>query len=233
MFRNALLMLFVLTLTACASPYPLGMSEEQWQKLSPNERQSLLLKQQEYDEKQRLQRQQAQAKQRELELALQLKEEQRLAKLYANPAQGNVVMLNLLSGEYRYKKKVYQVQPTTLLIARGETKEIRLGLRNKKGQRSSERTFVKYNREGTGLYLYLNTPSKYNDDYIAVLRDGRWNCGSNSKHQFAFNKYESLHNLKLFVKDKNAKCRTPLRDSNYDRHDNRYNEISRPNPYRR
>ena len=207
MVKHLLIVLFVLTLTACASPYPMGMSEEQWQKLSPNERQSLLLKQQEYDEQQRLQRQQAQAKQRELELALQMQEEQRLAQLYANPIEGNVVMINLLSGEYRYKKRVFQIQPISLLLARGETKEIRLALRDAKGKRSSERAFVKYNREGTGLYLYLNTPSKYNDDYIAVLRDGRWNCGSNSQHQFAFNKNESLRNLQLFVKDKNAKCR--------------------------
>ena len=207
MIKYGLILSFILLLTACASPYPMGMNEEQWQKLSPNERQSLLLKQQEYDEKKRLERQKAQAKQRELELALQIQEEKRLAQLYANPAQGNVVMVNLLSGEYRYKKRVFQIQPVSLLLARGEIKEIRLALRNAKGKRSSERAFVKYNREGSGLYLYLNNPSNYNDDYIAVLRDGGWNCGSKTHHHFAFNKNESLQKLKLFVKDKHAKCR--------------------------
>ncbi|MBN2865050.1 MAG: hypothetical protein JXK16_03515 [Thiotrichales bacterium] len=229
MVKHLLIVLFVLTLTACASPYPMGMSEEQWQKLTPNERQSLLLKQQEYDEQQRLQRQQAQAKQRELELALQIQEEQRLAQLYANPIEGNVVMINLLSGEYRYKKRVFQIQPISILLARGETKEIRLALRDAKGKRSSERAFVKYNSEGTGLYLYLNTPSKYNDDYIAVLRDGRWNCGSNSQHQFAYNQNESLQNLQLFVKDKNAKCRPQY---SAPQHGQPY-PIGRPIPNRR
>jgi len=230
MIKNSFIILFVLLLSACASsPYPMGMSEEQWQKLSPNERQSLLLKQQEYDEQQRLQRQQAQAKQRQLELALQIQEEQRLAQLYASPVAGNVVMMNLLSGEYRYKNRVFQIQPVSLLLARGETKEIRLALRDAKGKRSSERAFVKYNREGTGLYLYLNTPSNYNDDYLAVLRDGRWNCGSDSQHQFAFNQNESLQRLKLFVKDKNAQCRTPY---SAPQHGQPY-PVGRPIPNRR
>lgn len=32
-------------LTACASSYPLGMSEEQWKSITPGERKALLLKQ--------------------------------------------------------------------------------------------------------------------------------------------------------------------------------------------
>jgi len=232
-FKHLLLWLFVITLTGCASPYPLGMNEAQWSKLSTTERQSMLLKQQEYDEQQRLQRMKAQAKQRQLELALKLQEEQRLAKLYANPSRGNVVMLNLLSGEFRYKKKTYQIQPTTLLLAKGETKEIRIALRNSKGQRSTERFYVKYNREGTGLYIYQHRPTNYNDDFISVLRDGRWNCGSNSRHHYAYNKNESVHNLKLFVKDKDSRCQTPQRDTHQDRYHDQPYQIGRPIPNRR
>lgn len=213
MVRNLFLLFFILTLTACASPYPLGMSEEQWQKLTTDERQTLLVKQQAYDEQQRLERIKTQAKQRELALALELQEEQRLANLHANPSSGDVVMVNLLSGEYRYKNKTFQIQPTTFLIARGETQETRLALRDSKGKSSSERVFLKYNREGTGLYLSLNSPSHYNDDRITILRDGRWDCGSNSHHQYVFNKRESVHNLKVFVQDKNGHCQSPHYDS--------------------
>jgi len=208
MLKNVLLFVVALTLSACASsPYPLGMTQEQWSKLSADERKSMLLKQQEYNEQQRLERIKTQGKQRELELALELKEKERLNKLYQSPGRGNVVMLNLLSGSFHYKKKTYQIQPTSLLIARGEVKETRLSMRNSKGQHSSERIFVKYNNQGTGLHIYLNSPSSYNHDRITILRDGNWDCGSKSRHNYAFNKYESVRNLKVFIKDKHSKCR--------------------------
>ncbi|MEA1988991.1 MAG: hypothetical protein U9N57_07275, partial [Pseudomonadota bacterium] len=160
MLKHVFILTFILTLTACASsPYPLGMTQEQWSKLSSDERKTMLLKQQEYNEQQRLERIKTQGKQRELELALELKEKERLNKLYQSPGRGNVVMLNLLSGQFHYKKKTYQIEPKSILIARGEVKEIRLSMRNSKGNRSSERIFVKYNHQGTGLHIYLNSPS--------------------------------------------------------------------------
>lgn len=208
MLKTILLTLLALTLTACASsPYPLGMTQEQWQKLSAGERKAMLLKQQQYYEQQRLARIKTEGKQRELELALQLKEEERINKLYESPARGNVIMVNLLGGQYQYKKKVYQLQPSTLLLARGEIKQISLDMRDGKGNHSTERAYLKYNQEGTGLYLYLNSPSSYSRDYIAVLRDGRWDCGSKTSHSYAFNKYESFKGLKIFIKDKNGQCR--------------------------
>ncbi len=208
MLKTILLTLLALTLTACASsPYPLGMTQEQWQKLSAGERKAMLLKQQQYYEQQRLARIKTEGKQRELELALQLKEEERINKLYESPARGNVIMVNLLGGQYQYKKKVYQLQPSTLLLARGEIKQISLNMRDGKGNHSTERAYLKYNQEGTGLYLYLNSPSSYSRDYIAVLRDGRWDCGSKTSHSYTFNKYESFKGLKIFIKDKNGQCR--------------------------
>lgn len=226
-FKHLLIMIFVLTLTACASPYPLGMNEEQWQKLSTDERQTLLVKQQAYDEQQRLERAKAQAKERELQLALQLQEEKRIANLYSQPGSGDVMMVNLLSGEYRYNKKTYQIQPTTQLIARGETQEIRLALRDEKDRSSTERAYLQYNREGTGLYISMSSPSSYNDDRITILRDGHWDCGSNSRHQFVFNKRESIQNLNVFIKDNNTQCQTPY----YNQRDQ--HKTGRPNLYRR
>lgn len=205
--------LFILSLTllaglaACStSPYPLDMNKEQWQKLSPEERKSLLLKQQEYDESQRLARIKANAKERELKLKLKLKEEARLSRLYSEPGSGNVVMLNLLSGEYRYKKTRYQIQPVSMLIARGETKEIDLTTRDHKQRTHRERLYVKYLHDGTGVYLYRSSPSRYSDDYIGILRDGRWNCGSTQRKSFQFSKYESLNNLKIFIKEQHSSC---------------------------
>lgn len=227
MVKNLLLLCFILTLSACASPYPLGMSEEQWQKLSPNERQTLLVKQQAYDEQQRLERIKAQAKQRELQLALELQEEKRLASLHANPGSGDIMMVNFLSGEYHYNKKTYQIQPTTQLIARGETQKIWLSMRDKKGRNSTEYAYLHYNRQGTGIYLSLNRSFSYNDDHLTILRDGRWECGSSSRHQYTFNNRESIQNLNVFIKDNNSRCQIPYYDSR-DQH-----KTGRPIFYRR
>lgn len=199
--------LFTILLVSCASsPYPLDMNEEQWQKLSPQERQVLLVKHQAFREAQRLEQIKADAKQRELELALKLKEQERLNTLYSDPVGGNVIMVNLLGGEYRSHKKSYAIQPFSTLLARGETKEIELVMRDAKQRSHTQRAYLKYNGEGTGLYLYLSRPSHYNRDYLAVLRDGHWACGSSSRQSFAFSRYETLNNLKIFVQEQNSNC---------------------------
>ncbi|MDX1347643.1 MAG: hypothetical protein R3189_05280 [Thiomicrorhabdus chilensis] len=199
-------LLTTLLVSCASSPYPLDMNEEQWQKLSPQEREVLLIKHQEFRETQRLEQIKANAKQQELEMALKLKQEERLNKLYSDPAGGNVIMVNLLGGEYRSHKKSYSIQPFSTLLARGETKRIELVMRDAKRRSNTERAYLKYNVEGTGLYLYMSRPSDYNRDYIAVLRDGHWACGSSSRKSFAFSSYEALNNLKIFVQEQNSNC---------------------------
>lgn len=92
------------------------------------------------------------------------------------------------------------------LLARGETRQIGLVMRDSKQGSNTERAYLKYNVESTGLYLYLSRPSDYNRDYIAVLRDSHWACGSNSRKSFAFSSYEALNNLKSFVQEPNSNC---------------------------
>ncbi|MDG6777331.1 hypothetical protein QCB44_01290 [Thiomicrorhabdus sp. zzn3] len=196
-----------LLLSACASnPYPLNMTEEQWNKLTPDERKTLLLKQQEYQEQQRLERIKANAKRDEQQMALKLKEQERLNRLYSNPGNGNVLMVNLLSGEYRSHKKSYQLQPYTTLIARGETKEIELVMRDNKQYTRTERAWLQYNPQGTGIYLYLSYPSDYNHDRITLLRNADWICGSQHKSGFQFSKYEALNHLRIYIEEQGSQC---------------------------
>ncbi|WP_373019701.1 hypothetical protein [Thiomicrorhabdus sp.] len=208
MKKILLLSVTALLLASCASnPYPLNMNEEQWQKLTPQERQALLLKQQEYQETQRLERIKADAKQRELDKKLELKEQERLNRLYDHPSGGDVVRINIYSGEYRYKKQVFKLQPFSTLIARGEIKEVDLSMRDYKQRHHRERAYLKYNQDGTGIYLYLSHPSHYNNDYIALLRDRSWACGSESRKSFQFSKNEALNNMKFYVEELNSNCR--------------------------
>lgn len=205
--KKLLLIASIFTLlTACASPYPLGMSEEQWKSITPEERKALLLKQQQYNEEQRLERIKANAKQRELELKRDIAERKRLDRLYQNPVNGNVVMVNILGGSYKYGKRVKNVLEDTYQIARGETKKITLNLQEpKKHYHSTENVYLRYDQSGNGVYLYLDNPNYNSSKRIALLRDGNWACGTKYRKNL-YTSYEQLTSMQLFVKEMGGQC---------------------------
>jgi len=195
-------------LTACASSYPLGMNEEQWNKLSAEERQQLLLEQQKYREEQRLAQIQADARARELRHREEMAEKQRLQSLYDIPTNGNVIMVNILGGEFHQGKRVDYIREETYQLARGEIKQIKLGLENrKKHYHSTETVYLEYAMNGNAVYLYLDDPQyRHNTQArIALLRDGKWRCGSNYKKNLKTS-YEKIKNLKFFVKESGSSC---------------------------
>lgn len=195
-----------LLLTACASPYPLGMDEKQWNALSADERKALLLKQQKFREEQRLAQIKADAKARELRLQQEIIESRRLEKLYSDPSNGNVIMVNLLDGEYRYGKRVKRLMEASYQVARGETKQIKLIIEDRKTHyTATETAYLKYDHAGNGVYLYLDHPNN-NHKRIAMLRDGHWSCGSRYTKNIA-GTYEQLIGVKLFVKENGSPCR--------------------------
>lgn len=213
MKKFVLLISLTLFLTGCMSTYPLGMSEEQWKSITPEERKALLLKQQQYEEEQRLVRMKAQAKERELQLKRDIEEKKRLQKLYNNPRDGNVVMINILGGNYQYGKTTKRVLEDTYQIARGEIKQITLHLEDpKKHYHSTEKVYLHYAQNGNGIYLYLDHPNRNSSNRIALLRNGQWSCGSQYTKNL-YTRYEKLHNMQMFVKQSGGHC-----GRNSDRH---------------
>jgi len=203
-------LLFIITvlslLTACASSYPLGMSEEQWKSITPEERQALLLKQQQYEEEQRAIRMKAAAEERKLQLQQEMVERERLDRLYSDPANGNVMMINILGGSYSYGKTVKRVLEDSYEIARGETKKIELALEDpKKHYNSTETIYLQYSMNGNAIYLFLDNPSYNSSKRIALLRDGNWSCGSNYQKNL-HGSYERLKNMTFFVKEMGSSC---------------------------
>jgi hypothetical protein len=193
-----------LGLSACASPYPLGMNEEQWNALSPDERKTLLVKQQAYQEEQRLAKMQADAKARELQLQLEITERARLDKLYQQPQNGNVMMVNILGGELRRDKRTARLVEASYVIARGETQQIELLIEEPKRRTIyTEAAYLHYDINGNGLYLYLNA---YNSQpRIALLRDGNWACGS-AYIKHLINSYPQLVGVQFYVQEQGSHC---------------------------
>ena len=206
MIKPIISVILVTLLTACASPYPLGMNKEQWQALSADERKALLLEQQKYREEQRLAQIKADAKTRQLEIKQQMAEQARLEKLYNQPQGGNVIMINLLAGEYQRGKRSKTILEESYQVARGETKRIELKLQDRKRRSvTSETAYLHYAQNGNAVYLYLDNP-RYDDDHrIALLRDGHWHCGSQYQKNL-YSSYEELRGVKLFVKEIGSLC---------------------------
>jgi len=206
MVRWLLMVTMVSLLTACASSNPLGMSDEQWKAITPQERESLLLQQQKYNEEQRIIRMKAAAEQRKLEQQQEIAERARLEKLYNQPQNGNVIMINLLGGDYLRGKTVKRVVEESYQIARGETKRIQLALEDRKQHyHSTETAYLQYSLNGNAVYLYFDNPRSNNYTRIALLRDGYWNCGSNYVKDLNTS-YKSLHKMQFFVKEIGSTC---------------------------
>lgn len=197
-----------LLMSACASPYPLGMSETQWKALTATERQALLLQQQQYQEEQRQIKMKADAEAKALRIQQEMLESQRLERLYSDPHNGNVIMVNLLGGEYRSGKRSKRLMEASYQIARGETKEIELLLEDPKTHRTSTETaYLKYDATGNGVYLSLDDPSYDSQKRLAMLRDGQWQCGSNYTKNL-HDSYQQLLGVTLFVKESGTQCRS-------------------------
>lgn len=209
MYKLLFIIPFTLLLSACFSNYPLGMSEKEWKSLTPPERERLLIKQQQYDAEQRLAQIKADAEARKLQHQADMAERQRLERLYQNPDNGNVIMVNILGGQFIDGKRTYNIQEEGYQIARGETLPIKLYLTNpKKNRHSTETVYLQYNINGNAAYLYLDNPKYSSSRYsrISLLRDGYWACGT-QYNKTLNTKYEKLIGMKFFVKETGLSCR--------------------------
>lgn len=197
-----------LLLSGCASTYPLGMNETQWKALSVQEREKLLLQQQKIQAEQHRQQMQAKAAERERQHQKELAEKARLQALYESPNKGDVIMLNILGGNFMQGKRSKRILEETYQIARGETQQISLLLiDNKNNTTSTETAYLKYALNGNGVYLFLDNPNYHNNRHsrIALLRDGHWTCGSQYNKNLN-TRYTKLKKMKFFIKEIGQHC---------------------------
>jgi|GEM_PF-1860935 len=167
-------LLSIVLLTGCTTPYPLNMSEEQWQQLSKDQQTQLLLEEQKHRAEQAKVQQIADNRARELRLQAEISEQKRLEKLYANPENGGVLRVNIEGGQWIERKKNYRIQADTFRIARGEKKQIELSLVNPKGYTYRRNVWVEYRIDGDALYLKEH---RYDDNQMTLLNRNQWACG--------------------------------------------------------
>lgn len=165
------LIITIFILSGCSTPYPLNMTEEQWSKLSEAQRTQLLLKEQKIRAERAKTQQLADNQARQLELQAQIEESKRLQQLYANPANGRVIRINILGGQWIESKKTYRIASESFRIALGESKEFEILLKDKKGRSHYRDIYAEYRTDGDAVYLRLHP---YDQNRIALLNRDNW-----------------------------------------------------------
>lgn len=196
--------LSIFLLAGCSTPYPLNMSKEQWQQLSKDQQTQLLLEEQKNRAEQAKAQQIADNYARELRLKAEIAEQQRLEQLYANPANGGVLRVNIEGGQWIERKKTYQIQADIFRIARGEKKQIELSLVNPKGYTYRRDVWVEYRLDGDALYLKEH---RYDDNQITLLNRNQWSCGDYYRSTLK-DSYQTIKiQLSVFESGSSVNCR--------------------------
>lgn len=93
----ALSLAILAMLVACAT-YPMGLTKEQWEMLSPEQQADYRAKQAEIDAQQRAEREARLQEQRRVEEQRRREAEERLQAIYANPQYGDIIVVGIEGG---------------------------------------------------------------------------------------------------------------------------------------
>lgn len=173
----------------------MGLNEDQWSQLGSQEQLELTKQQQMLDHELQLQRE----KQKEIALQIQLKEQERIDKLYQNTTIGDIVVVNFESGDALSSKEKLPIIPQGVVLARGETKEIELQLLRGNHTRV-QRVYLHYTSQATQVEVSLSPPSQ-RVNKIVLLNNGKWVQSTKyPKQNLEVSKYSGLYNLRLSVR---------------------------------
>ena len=175
--RYFLLLLLVFSLSeGCARKFPLGLKEEQWQALSPQQQAEYTAKQYQVDEeRQKRQEEYWQQKERESAEAIRL-EKERILQLYRNARYGDIIQVNISGGSIAFIGERKGYEPLSLDLVRGERKMIPFYHHGKHITYSTD-IWVAY--DNNAFYFDVGDNQKYEQstDKIVILDNGRWDEG--------------------------------------------------------
>lgn len=156
----------LMMLCSCVQ-YPMGLSNEQWQGLSPSQQAEYQAKQYQIDEDRRKQEEALRMQQALAKAAAERLEKERVAALYANAQYGDVIIVTIHGGAMKWSNEIYALEPVSFELVRGETKEIEF-----RGHVDRVRSLVsryKVMLSDDGHTFYFNSNAR---DRIALVDDG-------------------------------------------------------------
>ncbi len=169
-------LVIVMALAACASPHPMGLSEQEWQALPPERQAELRVREAELRaERQAAREAEARRRTEQAAEAERIRQEE-LAVRRANARFGDILAVTLQGGTMESGNDLFALEPLAFEILRGERKRITLvGRRGEETRvhRMQDHWWVRYSEDG--LTLVLNE-SGYGSPIILV-DDGAWEKG--------------------------------------------------------
>ena len=201
--RRFLLLLFlVLFFEGCARRFPLGLKEEQWQALSPQQQAEYTTKQYQIDEERRKRQEEyRRQKEREEAEATRLGKE-RILQLYRNARYGDIIQVNISSGSIAFNGKRESYEPLSFDLVRGERKRIPFYHHDKQITYSTD-IWVAYDNNAFYFDVGDGTEYEHSTDKIVILDNGRWDEGK-TYHPKTLDKstYSQAQGIKVFIKYK-------------------------------
>jgi len=175
--RCILILLLVFSLfEGCAKRFPLGLKEEQWQALSPQQQAEYTTKQYQIDEERR-KRQEEYWRQKEREEAEAIRlEKERILQLYRNARYGDIIQVNISDGSIAFIGERKGYEPLSFDLVRGERKRISFYHHGKHITHSTD-IWVAY--DNNAFYFDVGDDREYehHTDKIVILDNGRWDEG--------------------------------------------------------
>lgn len=184
-------------LVGCVT-YPLGMTKEQWEVLSPAEQAEAKTKQAEIDAQKRAARLAELEEQRRVEEEKQREARERLAAIYENPQYGDIIVVQIQGGQIGFGENRYSYSPVQFELAKGETKMINFFRADRPGAFRS----LAMGLEQDGSIFYFDRGSRYT---VRIPSDGWQNGRTIHPQEVADTQYGSgARNIQVYIRFKDV-----------------------------
>lgn len=196
-----LLILFVL-FEGCATRFPLGLKEEQWQALSPQQQVEYTTKQYQIDEERRKRREEYwRQKERDATEAARV-ERERILQLYQNARYGDIIQVNVSGGSITFNGKSGDYEPVSFDLVRSERKKVTFYHHGKRITYSTD-IWVKYDNNAFYFDIGENPEYEHHREKIVILDNGRWDEGK-TYHPKTLDKStdSQAQGIKIFIRYK-------------------------------
>lgn len=195
-------LLFICFFEGCATRFPLGLTEEQWENLAPQQQSEYTAKQYQIDEERR-KRQEEYRIQREREAAEAARlENERIVQLYRNARYGEVIQVNISGGRIAFSGERRDYEPVSFDLVRGERKRITFYHHGKHITYSTD-IWVAYDNNAFYFDIGYDPYYGHHTDKIVILDNGRWHNGKSYRPKTLDKDTDSqAQDIKVFIKYK-------------------------------
>ncbi|HEY9017274.1 hypothetical protein [Thiomicrospira sp.] len=166
--RYFMLLLFTLGLMACGPYHPMGISDEEWQTLTPDQRMQAREQQAEVDKARAAER----AEKARIRAEKEAREQAIIAERRANPQYGERVQCILSAGQAKLNRKWRNIEPVAVDLVIGESQAIDVRHLRDGRTRYSRTGYASFDGQRVNLCLHSNSSptSNYCASLLATTR---------------------------------------------------------------